>query len=101
MEKLKKKKRYYFPYKIFNLENKSKSQPNLFENKISSLNIICSNHKKNDEVHGFVKKLKSTVLSNKIFSKYMNNYTGQTQDFCFKSPDNLVYPLKKIINCYL
>ena len=95
MEKLKKKKRYYFPYKIFNLENKSKSQPNLFENKISSLNIVCSNNKKNDEVHGFVKKLKSTVLSNKIFSKYMNNYTGQTQDFCFKSPDNLVYPLKK------
>ena len=95
MEKLKKKKKYYFPYKIFNLDNKSKSQPNLFENKISALNIICSNNKKNDEVHGFVKKLKSTILSNKIFSKYMNNYTGQTQDFCFKSPDNLVYPLKK------
>ena len=95
MEKLKKKKRYYFPYKLFNLDHKSKSQTNIFQRNISPLHSIYLNSKKNMEVNSFVKKLKSTILSNKIFSKYMDNYIGQTQDFCFKSPENTVYPLKK------
>ena len=94
MEKLKKKKKYYFPYKLFN-ERKSKSQANIFEkDKPTFISTKLISHK-NNEVNNFVKKLKSTILSNKIFSKYMDNYIGQTQDFCFKSPENNIYPLKK------
>ena len=95
MEKLKKKKKYYFPYKIFNVERKSKSQTNIFKNDNIILNSSNVINKKTIEVNNFVKKLKSTILSSKIFSKYMDNYIGQTQDFCFKSPGNTVYPLKK------
>ena len=95
MEKLKKKKKYYFPYKIFNVERKSKSQVNIFENNKKTLSSTKLINQKNREVNNFVKKLKSTILSNKIFSKYMDNYIGQTQDFCFKSPENNIYPLKK------
>ncbi len=96
MEKLKKKKKYYFPYRIFNFEHKAKSQINIFErNNNSSLNSINIPNTKTTQVNKFVKQLKSTILSSKIFSKYMDNYIGQTQDFCFKSPGNTVYPLKK------
>ena len=95
MEKLRKKKIYYFPYKIFSVEQKSNSQANIFYRNHLSLNSINNINKKSNEVNNFVKKLKSTILSNKIFSKYMDNYIGQTQDFCFKSPGNTVYPLKK------
>ena len=95
MDKLKKKKKYYFPYKIFSMERKSKSQTNIFEKDVSSLNSMYLNNKKNTEINNYVKKLKSTILSNKIFSKYMDNYVGQTQDFCFKNPGNTLYPLKK------
>ena len=95
MDKLKKKKKYYFPYKIFSMERKSKSQTYIFEKDASSLNSMYLNNKKNTEINNYVKKLKSTILSNKIFSKYMDNYVGQTQDFCFKNPGNTIYPLKK------
>ena len=95
MEKLKKKKKYYFPYKIFNVERKTKSQENVFEKDNSKINSVNLVNRKNVEVNNFVKKLKSTILSSKVFSKYMDNYIGQTQDFCFKSPGNTVYPIKK------
>ena len=95
MEKLKKKKKFYFPYKIFNVERNSKSQTNIFSKEHSTINSTNLINKKTIEVNNFVKKLKSTILSSKIFSKYMDNYIGQTQDFSFKSPGNTVYPLKK------
>ena len=94
MEKLKKKKKYYFPYKIFNVESKSKSQTNITKNHLI-LNPLNSKNKSGIKVNDYVKKLKSTILSNKIFSKYMDNYIGQTQDFCFKSPECTIYPMKK------
>ena len=31
MEKLKKKKKYYFPYKLFDIEKRAKSQVSLFK----------------------------------------------------------------------
>ena len=95
MEKHKKKKKYYFPYKIFSVDRKNKSQGNIFEKDNRAINTLNSTTKKNVEINSFVKKLKSTVLSSKIFSKYMDNYIGQTQDFCFKAPGNTIYPLKK------
>ena len=95
MEKLRKKKRYYFPYKIFNVEHKSNSQTNIFDRYNLPLNPTNYLNKKTKEVNNFSKKLKSTILSSKIFSKYMDNYIGQTQDFCFKTPGNTIYPLKK------
>ena len=94
MERLKKKKKYYFPYKIFSIESKSKSQTNIIKDKLT-LNSLNSINKNGIKVNDYVKKLKSTILSNKIFSKYMDNYIGQTQDFCFKSPECTVYPMKK------
>ena len=84
MDELKKKKKYYFPYKIFSMERKSKSQTNIFEKDVSSLNSMYLNNKKNTEINNYVTKLKSTILSNKIFSKYMDNYVGQTKDFVLK-----------------
>lgn len=92
MEKLEKKKKYYFPYKIFNVESKSKSQTNIIKD---NLTLNSHNSKNRNRINDYVKKLKSTILSNKIFSKYMDNYIGQTQDFCFKSPECTVYPMKK------
>jgi len=94
MEKLKKKKKYYFPYKIFNVESKSKSQTNITKDNLT-LNPLNTKTRNGIKVNDYVKKLKSTILSNKIFSKYMDNYLGQTQDFCFKSPECTVYPMKK------
>ena len=94
MEKLKKKKKYYFPYKIFNVESKSKSQTNITKANLI-LNPLNSKNRSGIKVNDYVKKLKSTILSNKIFSKYMDNYIGQTQDFCFKSPECTIYPMKK------
>ena len=94
MEKLKKKKKYYFPYKIFNVESKSKSQTNITKDNLT-LNPLNTKTRNGIKVNDYLKKLKSTILSNKIFSKYMDNYLGQTQDFCFKSPECTVYPMKK------
>ena len=94
MEKLKKKKKYYFPYKIFNVVSKTKSQSNITKDNFF-LNPLNSKIRNGIKVNDYVKKLKSTILSNKIFSKYMDNYIGQTQDFCFKSPEYTIYPMKK------
>ena len=47
MEKLKKKKKYYFPYKLFN-ERKSKSQANIFEkDKPTFISTKLISHKNN------------------------------------------------------
>ena len=95
MEKIKKKMKLYFPYKLFDIEGRSKSQISLFKRPdiapISS--PMGMNNKKG--VNNYSKKLKSTILSSKIFSQYMNNYVRLTQDFSFKSPSNTYYPLKK------
>ena len=95
MEKLKKKKKYYFPYKLFDIEKRAKSQVSLFKtiDKAPFSSPLISKNKLG--IYNYSKKLKSTILSSKIFSYYMDNYLGQTQDFCFKSPSNMFYPIKK------
>ena len=95
MEKIKKKKKYYFPYKLFDIERRTKSQISLLRRANLAPNISPMNINNKIGVSNYSKKLKSTILSSKIFSKYMNNYVGLTQDFCFKSPSNTIYPIKK------
>ena len=95
MENIKKKIKYYFPYKLFDIEKRSKSQLSLIKNiKVQPLTAPF-NLKNKVGIFNYSKKLKSTILSSKIFSSYMENYTGQTQDYCFKSPSNTFYPIKK------
>ena len=96
MEKIKKKMKLYFPYKLFDIEGRSKSQISLFKRPdIAPISSPMGNNNKKYGVNNYSKKLKSTILSSKIFSQYMNNYVRLTQDFCFKSPTNTSYPLKK------
>ena len=54
-----------------------------------------NNHKNKSEINTISHCLKSMVLSNKTFTKYITNYVDNTQEFCFKSPKNTLYPLKK------
>ena len=95
MENIKKKLKYYFPYKIFDVERRSKSQISIV--KSASMASLSTPLKitKNIGICNYSKKLKSTVLSSKIFSAYMQNYIGQTQDYSFKSPGNIIYPIRK------
>ena len=95
MENNKKKVKYYFPYKLFDIESRSKSQISLFNRQNLPPNTSPFNRNDKIGVYNYSKKLKSTILSNKLFSQYMNNYIGQTQDYCFKSPYNTFYPIKK------
>ena len=89
MEKIKKKMKLYFPYKLFDIEGRSKSQISLFKRPdIAPISSPMGNNNKKYGVNNYSKKLKSTILSSKIFSQYMNNYVRLTQDFCFKSPTN-------------
>ena len=92
---MKKKIKYYFPYKLFDIERKSRSQISLFRRADLAPKTSPLNLKNRLGIYSYSKKLKSTILSNKIFSKYMNNYIGLTQDYCFKSPSNSIYPIKK------
>ena len=84
-----KKKMNYFPYKIFqkNIVNKP--------NKMPSFNSTQSFPKHNKLVLDISKNLKSVAISNKLYTEYILNYNNLTQDFCFKSPDNNNYPLRK------
>ena len=95
MENNKKKVKYYFPYKLFDIESRSKSQISIFKRQNLPPNTSPFNRNDKIGVYNYSKKLKSTILSNKLFSQYMNNYIGQTQDYCFKSPYNTFYPIKK------
>lgn len=99
MENLKKKIKLNFPYKIFDIESRSKSQISLIRR--SNRHQCTSPMNRSDKlnIYDYTKKLKSTILSSKIFSHYMANYLRQTQDYSFKSPSNTFYPIKK--NFYL
>ena len=83
-----KRKINYSPYKIF--------QKNYQINNIKKLPIFnssSSEHKK--IVINISKNLKSVAISNKLFSNYMDNYINLTQDYCFKTPENECYPIRK------
>ena len=95
MDNIKKRIKYYFPYKLFDIERRSKSQISLYRNVKMAPHTSHLNNKTKLGIYNYSKKLKSTILSSKIFSSYMENYTGQTQEYCFKSPSITFYPLKK------
>ena len=68
MENIKKKIKYYFPYKLFDIEKRSKSQLSLIKNiKVQPLTAPF-NLKNKVGLFNYSKKLKSTILSSKIFS---------------------------------
>ena len=84
-----KKKTEYFPYKIFQKNE---------ENKTLYLNVNSVQHptkKKKKIAIDIYKNLKSVTKSTEIFSDYMVSYTSLTQDYCFKTPTNSIYPLRK------
>ena len=84
-----KKKKEYFPYRIF---QKNEENKKLYLN----VNSIEHSHRKRRKVAiDIYKNLKSMAKSTEIFSDYMVNYSTLTQDFCFKTPTNSVYPIRK------
>ena len=95
MDKILKKNKYYSPYKLFDVEKRSRSQIALARRPNLALNSSLLNTKNKLDFYNYSKKLKSTILSSKIFTQYMNDYFGLTQDFCFKSPSNSFYPKQK------
>ena len=84
-----KKKMNYFPYKIFqkNIINRPSKMPSFTSTE------SFPHHKK--LVLDISKDLKSVAISNKLYTDYIVNYNNLTQEFCFKSPDNNNYPLRK------
>ena len=79
----------YFPYKIF--QDNDENEKNYYSN-----NSIKVHHKRKRKVAlDIYKVLKSVTLSSDIFLNYMDDYNNLTQDYCFKTPKNSVYPLRK------
>ena len=85
-----KKMKSYFPYKIFQ-RNEEKNKLYLNKNQIQ----FYQKKKKKKIAIEIYKNLKSVTKSSEIFSEYMEGYTSITQDFCFKTPTNNIYPLRK------
>ena len=81
------------PYRFFKIGEFCIRKPIVRANRIVNTNKF--NHKNKSEINNLSHCLKSMVLSNITFSKYINNYVEYTQDYCFKSPKNSFYPLKK------
>ena len=83
------KKKDFFPYNIFQKKEKKRK---VYLN-MNSDHIF---HKKKKKVSFDIhRSLKSVAKSTKIYSDYMESYTTITQDFCFKTPSNSIYPLRK------
>ena len=80
----------YFPYKIFQKNNHINHNIN---RKNNNLNFFPT--KKKNSIIDISKNLKSVAVSNKLFSNYMEKYNNLTQDYCFKSPGNDNYPIRK------
>ena len=79
----------YFPYKIF--QDNDENEKNYYNN-----NSIKVHHKRKRKIAlDIYKVLKSVTLSSDIFLNYMDDYNNLTQDYCFKTPKNSVYPLRK------
>jgi hypothetical protein len=84
-----KKKINYFPYKIF--QKNIKNRPS----KMTSFNSTESFPQHKKLVLDISKDLKSVAISNKLYTDYIVNYDNLTKEFCFKSPGNNNYPLRK------
>ena len=91
------------PYKIFATERNlntleipiSKSCMNSY-NHIHKIRRPFSSETRDDrEVSNISKKLKSMALSNLLYSNYINYYCLLTQDYTFKKPRILNYPIRK------
>ena len=80
----------YCPYKIFQKCSQINNNKKLFN--FNSYEATNSHQKL---VIDISKNIKSVAKSNKLFSDYMENYISLTQDYCFKSPDNNIYPIRK------
>ena len=78
----------FFPYGIFQKKEEKKRK----YNEINSCKIY---HKKEKRTLDICKNLKSVTKSTEVFSDYMLGYKTITQDFCFKTPENMIYPLRK------
>ena len=78
----------FFPYGIFQKKEEKKRK----YNEINSFKIY---HKKEKRTLDICKNLKSVTKSTEVFSDYMLGYKTITQDFCFKTPENMIYPLRK------
>jgi hypothetical protein len=81
----------YLPYKIF---QKNEDNKKVYLNKYNSTK---KNPKKVKTTIAICKNLKSVTKSTNIYSNYIGSYTLFTQDYCFKTPANSVYPLRKNI----
>ena len=88
------KKLNYSPYNIFE-RNSPLNNRTSTNNKLPIFNSFELPPKHKKIVIDISKNLKSVAISNKLFSNYMENYNNLTQDFCFKSPDNSSYPIRK------
>lgn len=89
MKNIFKKEGDYFPYKIF--QDNDENEKNYYNN-----NSIKVHHKRKRKIAlDIYKVLKSVTLSSDIFLNYMDDYNNLTQDYCFKTPRNSVYPLRK------
>ena len=77
-----------FPYQIFQKKENEKR-------KYLNLNSFKFYKKREKKTLDICKNLKSVTKSSDIFSDYMIGYKTITQDFCFKTPDNFIYPFRK------
>ena len=90
-----KKRINYFPYKIFQKNSQINNQRASTGKNLPFFNSFEMPIKHKKIVIDISKNLKSVAISNKLFSNYMENYNNLTQDYCFKSPDNDSYPIRK------
>ena len=84
-----KKKKEFFPYNIFQKRDEKRK---IYIN-INSAHVFHKKARKNS--FNIYKSLKSVARSTKIYSDYMEDYTTITQEHCFKTPTNSIYPLRK------
>ena len=83
------KTKEYFPYKIFQKNEVNK------RNYLNNNKVELYKRKKKKVALDICKNLKSVTKSSEVFSGYMDNYINITQDHCFKTPTNTIYPLRK------
>ena len=86
----------YFPYKVFQrntqIYNNNNHNNRLNKGYFKSYEFPLKYKK---SIIDISKNLKSVAISNKLFTNYMDNYNNLTKDYCFKSPENDVYPIRK------
>ena len=100
IKKEKSAKNLFLPYKQFIIDSNNKgnnSSKNFYSNRnnIPLASKIYKSKTKSSSLFDIENKFKKMTLSNKAFFNYMNKYSKLTQDFTFKTPNILNYPIKK------